>query len=65
MLSYFRRALRAHLHGGRLLFLLSIFGVALGVASVLCIQIINRSAAAALKVTAGASLDRRSSFWYE
>ena len=47
MKRYFLRALVAHLQRGRSLFLLSVFGVALGVASVLSIQIINANALAA------------------
>ncbi|HEX9635977.1 MAG TPA: FtsX-like permease family protein [Acidobacteriota bacterium] len=47
MTAYFWRALRAHFGAGRILFLLSVAGVALGVAAVLCIQIINRSAVSA------------------
>ncbi len=47
MTRYFVRSLRAHLRGGRSLYLLTVFGVALGVASVICIQIINRNAIAA------------------
>lgn len=41
---YFLLALRGHLRGGRTLFALTVAGVALGVASVLCIQILNRNA---------------------
>ncbi len=47
MIRYFNLALGAHLRGSRSLYLLTIFGVALGVASVLSIQIINRNALAA------------------
>ena len=43
------RALSAHLSAGRSLFLLTVFGVALGVAAVLAIQIINRNALAAFE----------------
>jgi len=41
---YFARAVAAQLRGGRLLLLLAVAGVALGVASALSIQILNRSA---------------------
>ena len=44
MRRYFARALRAQLRGGRVLFLLAVTGVALGVAAVLSIQILNQSA---------------------
>jgi len=44
MRRYFGRALRAQLRGGRVLFLLALAGVALGVAAVLSIQILNESA---------------------
>ena len=44
MIRYFIRATRAHLGQAPSLFLLTVFGVALGVASVLAIQIINRNA---------------------
>ncbi len=47
MIRYFNITLGAHLRTGRSLYLLTIFGVALGVASVLSIQIINRNALAA------------------
>jgi putative ABC transport system permease protein len=47
MRRYFITALTAHLRGGGSLYLLTIFGVALGVAAVLSIQIINRNAIAA------------------
>lgn len=49
MIGYFARALGAHFRAGRSLFLLTIFGVALGVAAVLSIQIINRNALAAFE----------------
>ena len=49
MRRYFVRSLGAHLRGGRSLYFLTIFGVALGVASVICIQIINRNALAAFR----------------
>ena len=49
MIHYLRRALAHRLRSGRALFLLSLFGVALGVASVLSIQIINRNALAAFR----------------
>lgn len=44
MIRYFFKAFLTHISSGRSLFLLTVFGVALGVASVLAIQIINRSA---------------------
>ncbi len=47
MRRYFLRALGAHWRHHRTLFLLSAFGVALGVASVLSIQILNANALAA------------------
>lgn len=47
MLRYFRIALGAHVRAGRSLYVLTLFGVALGVASVLSIQIINCNALAA------------------
>ncbi len=49
MIGYFARALGAHFRAGRSLFLLTVFGVALGVAAVLSIQIINRNALAAFE----------------
>jgi putative ABC transport system permease protein len=49
VIAYWRRALLAHLRGARTLFALTVLGVALGIASVLAIQIINRSAIAAFK----------------
>ncbi len=49
MIRYLLRALAVRLRSGRALFLLSMFGVALGVASVLSIQIINRNALAAFR----------------
>ena len=49
MIRYARKALGAHLRAGRSLFTLTVLGVALGVASVLCIQIINRNALAAFE----------------
>lgn len=49
MRRYFAKALGAHFRAGRSLYLLTVFGVALGVASVLSIQIINRNALAAFK----------------
>jgi putative ABC transport system permease protein len=45
--GYLLRVLRHHLGAGRGLFLLTVFGVALGVASVLSIQILNLSAVGA------------------
>ena len=47
MIRYFFRALRAQLHGGLSLFALSLFGVAIGVAAVVSIQIINLNALSA------------------
>ena len=44
MSLYFLRALIAHFHKAPTLFFLSVVGVALGVASVVAIQIINRNA---------------------
>ena len=44
MIRYFLRALIAHLHKAPALFFLSVVGVALGVASVVGIQIINQNA---------------------
>ncbi len=49
MVRYFLKALLAHFRGGRSLYFLTVFGVALGVASVLSIQIINRNALAAFE----------------
>ncbi|MCZ6872312.1 MAG: ABC transporter permease [bacterium] len=49
MIGYFSKALSAHFRAGRSLYLLTVFGVALGVASVLSIQIINRNAVAAFE----------------
>ncbi|HEY7708667.1 MAG TPA: ABC transporter permease, partial [Candidatus Entotheonella sp.] len=47
MIRYFSKALVAHVRAGRSLYVLTVIGVALGVASVLSIQIINRNALAA------------------
>jgi putative ABC transport system permease protein len=49
VIRYFLRAARAQLRSGRSLFLLSLFGVALGVASVVGIQIINLNALGAFR----------------
>ena len=49
MILYARRALGAHLRASRSLYALTVLGVALGVASVLTIQIINRNALAAFE----------------
>jgi putative ABC transport system permease protein len=49
VIEYFGKALGAHFNSGRSLFLLTVLGVALGVASVLSIQIINRNALAAFE----------------
>ena len=47
MRRYFTTAMAAHLRAGGSLYLLTVLGVALGVAAVLSIQIINRNAIAA------------------
>jgi hypothetical protein len=47
MIRYFYKALVAHVRAGYSLYVLTVIGVALGVASVLSIQIINRNALAA------------------
>jgi putative ABC transport system permease protein len=49
VIRLFLRGLAAHFRAGRTLFLLTAFGVALGVASVLSIQILNRSALGAFE----------------
>ena len=49
MIRYFLKSLGSHFRAGRSLYLLTVFGVALGVASVLSIQIINRNALAAFR----------------
>ena len=49
MIRYFSKALGAHFRAGKSLSVLTVFGVALGVASVLSIQIINRNALAAFE----------------
>lgn len=49
MNAYFIRSLKAHFGSARSLFLLSLFGVALGVASILSIQIINLNSLAAFE----------------
>lgn len=49
MIRYFLKALGAHFQAGRMLFVLTVLGVALGVASVLSIQIINQNALAAFE----------------
>ncbi len=49
MIRYFLRGFAAHFRAGRSLFALSLLGVALGVASVLSIQIININALGAFK----------------
>lgn len=49
MIRYFLGAVRAHYLSGRTLYALSVLGVALGVASVLSIQIINRNALGAFE----------------
>jgi putative ABC transport system permease protein len=51
VIRYFVRAARAQLRTGRTLFLLSLFGVALGVASVVGIQILNLNALGAFRGT--------------
>ena len=52
-MRYFVRTVGAHFRSGRTLYILTVLGVALGVASVLTIQIINQSALAAF----GASVE--------
>lgn len=47
MIAYFLRALRMHLAAGRTLYVLTVAGVALGVASVVCIQVLNRNSLSA------------------
>lgn len=47
MIAYLAKALRAHIGAGRALYALTVCGAALGVAAVLCIQIINHNALAA------------------
>ena len=47
MRRYLPRALLSQIRGSKTLYLLTVLGVALGVASVVSIQIINRSAPAA------------------
>lgn len=49
MIRYFLRAFAAHFRSGKTLFLLTLVGVALGVASVLAIQILNGSSLAAFE----------------
>ncbi len=49
MIRYFLGTLGSHFRAGRTLYLLTLFGVALGVASVLSIQVINRNAIAAFR----------------
>jgi len=49
VIRYVLHALRAHWRAGRTLFVLTVLGVALGVASVLSIQILNGSALAAFR----------------
>ena len=49
MIRYFLRSLRAQLTTGRSLYLLSVLGVALGVASVVSIRILNHNALAAFR----------------
>jgi putative ABC transport system permease protein len=49
VIRYFLKSLGAHFRSGRTLFLLSVLGVALGVASVLSIQIINLNALGAFE----------------
>ena len=49
MKRYFFLSLRARIRAGRALYSLTILGVALGVASVVCIQIINRNSLAAFR----------------
>jgi putative ABC transport system permease protein len=54
LIRYFIRSLGAHFRSGRTLFLLSVLGVALGVASVLSIQVINLNALGAFEGSARA-----------
>lgn len=56
--AYFRKALAAQQHGGKTLFLLTVAGVALGVAAVIGIQILNRNALAAFTGGVEAVSDR-------
>ena len=49
MFRYFLKTLRIHLKRGLSLYILTVFGVSLGVASVLAIQIINQSAISAFR----------------
>jgi putative ABC transport system permease protein len=49
VIRYFFKAMGAHFRSGRLLFVLTVLGVALGVASVLSIQIINQNSLAAFE----------------
>ena len=49
MTALVRASLRAHLHKGRLLTVLTVLGVALGVAAVLSVQILNSSSLAAFR----------------
>jgi putative ABC transport system permease protein len=49
VIRYFFKAMGVHFRAGRTLFFLGVFGVALGVASVLSIQIINRNALGAFE----------------
>ncbi len=51
MVRYFTNSLGAQLRGGGSLYFLTVFGVALGVASVLSIQIVNYNALAAFEGT--------------
>lgn len=51
MIRYFARTMGAHFRSGRALYVLTLFGVALGVASVVSIQLINRTALAAFSGT--------------
>ena len=51
MIRYFAKSLGAHLRAGGSLYFLTVFGVALGVASVLSIQIVNFNALAAFEGT--------------
>ncbi|MBM4118239.1 FtsX-like permease family protein, partial [bacterium] len=56
--AYIGKALAAELHGGKTLFLLTVAGVALGVAAVIGIQILNRNALAAFSGGVEAVSDR-------
>lgn len=54
MIGYLGRTLLCHFRQGRTLYILTLLGIALGVAAVLCIQILNRNALAAFRGTVAA-----------